>query len=284
MEIENLNKTQILLLTLLTSFVTSIATGIVTVSLLEQAPAGVTQTINRVVERTVEKVVPAQAASVITKETTVIVKEEDVVAQSIEKNFSNIVGVYKKVMGTDGIFSHVFLGWGIVLTSNGFVGTDSDIISDDGLYVLKDASGKVYESEVVDQDESIGVAIVKAVLPEKTTLTAVTFGDVSKLKLGQNVIAFGGKEKLSVSVGVVSALESVERTLEGSTTTETRIGYIDSNIDAPQATHGGPLITIFGEVVGIRAGLENSRFVSERLLRDFLSKNQPSPKTTEVRR
>ena len=38
MDLEHLNKTQIILLTLLVSFVTSIATGIVTVSLLAQAP------------------------------------------------------------------------------------------------------------------------------------------------------------------------------------------------------------------------------------------------------
>ena len=58
MDIEQLNRTQILLLTLLVSFVTSIATGIVTVSLMGQAPHGITQTVNRIFERTVEKVVP----------------------------------------------------------------------------------------------------------------------------------------------------------------------------------------------------------------------------------
>ena len=76
MDIEHLNRTQIILLTLLVSFVTSIATGIVTVTLLAQAPQGVTQTINRVVERTVERVVPDVSKNQIaaTKEVTVVVK------------------------------------------------------------------------------------------------------------------------------------------------------------------------------------------------------------------
>lgn len=55
---EELNKTQLILLALLVSFVTSIATGIVTVTLMDQAPQGVTQTINRVVKKTERIIVP----------------------------------------------------------------------------------------------------------------------------------------------------------------------------------------------------------------------------------
>jgi len=53
MEMEKLNKSQIVLLTLLVSFVTLIATGVVTVSLMDQAPPAIAQTVNRIVERTV---------------------------------------------------------------------------------------------------------------------------------------------------------------------------------------------------------------------------------------
>jgi diacylglycerol kinase len=87
---EDLNKNQIILLTILISFVTSIATGIMTVSLLMEAPVEVTNTINRVVEKTIETVTPEIVNnSKQTKEVvTVVVSEDDKVVSAIEKKFS----------------------------------------------------------------------------------------------------------------------------------------------------------------------------------------------------
>lgn len=63
MDIKDLNKTQLILLALLLSFVTSIATGITTVTLMEQAPSSVTVPINRIIKQTVEKIVPTSTPS-----------------------------------------------------------------------------------------------------------------------------------------------------------------------------------------------------------------------------
>ena len=86
MEIEELSKSQIILLTLLVSFITSIEPGIVTVSLMDQAPPIIAQTVNRVIERTVETVVPKgqTASTVVTQEKTVIVKETDLISQAVK--------------------------------------------------------------------------------------------------------------------------------------------------------------------------------------------------------
>jgi hypothetical protein len=61
MDIKDLNKQQLILLAILLSFVISIATGITTVTLMEQAPSSVTMPITRVVQQTVEKIVPASS-------------------------------------------------------------------------------------------------------------------------------------------------------------------------------------------------------------------------------
>lgn len=60
MDIKDLNKSQLILLAILLSFVISIATGITTVTLMEQAPSSVTVPVTRIVRETVEKVVPGE--------------------------------------------------------------------------------------------------------------------------------------------------------------------------------------------------------------------------------
>src|SRR3954470_13443353 len=99
MDMEHLNKSQIVLLTLLVSFVTSIATGIVTVSLMDQAPTTVAQTVNRVIEHTVEKVVQsAQTAAVAAppqvQEKTVVIKESDLISAAVEHVGPSVVRLY----------------------------------------------------------------------------------------------------------------------------------------------------------------------------------------------
>jgi ABC-type lipoprotein release transport system permease subunit len=63
MDIKDLNKTQLILLTLLITFVVSIATGIVTVSIMQKMPTNATQTINNVIQKTIEKVTTSVPAA-----------------------------------------------------------------------------------------------------------------------------------------------------------------------------------------------------------------------------
>ena len=66
MNIEELSKAQLLLLTVMVNFIVSIATGVLTVSLLDQAPIQVSQGVNRVVERTIQTIAsPIQASNPI---------------------------------------------------------------------------------------------------------------------------------------------------------------------------------------------------------------------------
>ena len=64
MDIKDLTKTQLILLAVLLSFVTSIATGITTVTLMQQAPNAVTVPITQIVRETVETIAPKTANNI----------------------------------------------------------------------------------------------------------------------------------------------------------------------------------------------------------------------------
>lgn len=255
MDIEQLTKTQIILLTLLVSFVTSIATGIVTVTLLDQAPPAVTQTINRIVERTVERIVPdkTQGANVITK--TVVIKENDLITDTIEQNSKNLIRIS---MHTEESSQNTFVGLGVVVSSDGIIATDSSLLLEGFVYTGKLSNGSVYELEIL-QENGGPTALLKIVQDADETVefsAAKISSDLSVLKLGQSVIALGGKNRTNVALGIISSL--IEKDIEvplDSDGDETKIItlllFIETNINEQNVLSGSPLIDIFGEVIGI---------------------------------
>lgn len=244
MDVEELTKSQIILLTLLISFVTSIATGIVTVSLLDQAPPGVTQTINRVVERTIERVVPDTQGAVVQK--TVVVKEEDLITESIENNSRSLVRIYQE---------EVFLGIGFFVSNDGVIATDKTIISEGVEYSVVTYDGKTYTGVVVAE------SFLSISSEEDVEFESVTYADVNSLKLGQTVIALSGKERTSVSMGIVAGFIETEEVIEASEEEEEYtvliLSEIDTSINLQKVIFGSPLINMFGEVVGIHTTESN---------------------------
>src|SRR6478609_5722627 len=114
---EDLTKTQIILLTLLVSFITSIATGIITTSLLATAPPGVTQTIDRVIEHTIESSSPnPTTASPTTVREVTVVKEDDAVTSAIDLGEQSLVRI--EAPGSDGALS--FYALGVIVSQSGF--------------------------------------------------------------------------------------------------------------------------------------------------------------------
>src|SRR3972149_5054775 len=99
MDIKDLNKSQLILLAVLLSFITSIATGITTVTLMQQAPASFTVPVNRIIKQTVEKIQQVEGKTVTQ---TVVVKEEDLVVDAIAKNQWSGFTLSKEVNNLEG--------------------------------------------------------------------------------------------------------------------------------------------------------------------------------------
>ena len=139
MDVKELNKSQLILLAILLSFITSIATGIVTVTLLQQAPISVTTPINRVVQQTVEKITQIEGKPTVQ---TVVVKEEDLVVDAIAKNQSAIFTITKNGMDINGQFGEISAGKGFIVSNNDIIVADAGMVPGNETYFVKNSRGE----------------------------------------------------------------------------------------------------------------------------------------------
>ncbi len=261
MNMEQLSKSQIVLLTLLISFVTSIATGIVTVSLMDQAPPIVSQTVNRIIERTVEKVTPAglAAATAVTQEKTIIIKEADLISQALVRANPSIVRLYTTSTDTP-----AFLALGVVMDASGTIVSDADVFKAGDVAIAELASGSHVRVALTSQDATSAIAYLASAtstLEGKSPVWSPIAISGTHPTLGATVIALAGKSTARVAAGIVTALISSQE--EGPQ-------VIDTDVSESLMLAGSPLITTEGSLLGIRTGVARasspSGFVSASVL------------------
>lgn len=125
MDIKDLNKTQLILLTLLITFVVSIATGIVTVTLMNQMPKSATQTINNVIQKTIEKVTTVQAPA--EDKSGVSLSDSAVLVSVYDKNY--VVATVNPADKDKVVIDPVKpLGQGVIISDSGLVLIESSTL------------------------------------------------------------------------------------------------------------------------------------------------------------
>lgn len=245
---EKLTNTQLILLALLVSFVTSIATGITTITLMQQAPPSVTQPITRIVQKTIERIVPGEAKEVIKIET-IIIKEEDLIVEAIDQNKNNLV-VISGVSDEEGVGEQI-LGRGFVVSADGFIVTDSAIVSETGDYSIV-FRNEVLSIEFITSDEG-GFSLLKIIAPEEglAPLSSAILIGREGLRVGQNVIAIYGPP-IGVSTGIISGfLESVVPPEDEEDEEITILDRIMITVSLSALQSGSIVINRDGEMIGL---------------------------------
>lgn len=241
----SLNTQQIILLCLLVSFVTSIATGITVVSLMQQAPGPVTQTINRVIERTVETVtdkpVVDEIKDLINPEpkkdvVTVVVNQEDQSINAVEKNENSIA---RLVFNNS---SEEFVTLGMVLNQAGDILVDKRMINARTNYKVMYAQG-VYSVKIDNSFGSSDFAIYKINGENPNNFSGANLGDSSSIKLAQSVISLSGSDATSVSVGEVTSLNK---------DSEGNLNSIKTSVNSNNVLSGSVLLNLSGSIIGFR--------------------------------
>ena len=135
------------------------------------------------------------------------------------------------------------VGSGFILTTDGFVMTNAHVVegADEVIVTLTDK--REFKAKIIGADKRTDVAVVKI---EATGLQAVKIGDVSRLKVGEWVMAIGSPFGLdnTVTAGIVSAKQR---------DTGDYLSFIQTDVAINPGNSGGPLINMRGEVVGINS-------------------------------
>jgi S1-C subfamily serine protease len=280
---EDLNRTQLIMLVLLVSFITSLVTGIVTVSLVEQTPSPITQTINKVIEKISPYENKEQAASLVPalipfqNQEEAIIKAVKNVSPSVvsvvaTKDISVIEEYYinpfpglmpdlqipqYRQKGTEK--KQVSSGTGFFISKDGLLLTNKHVVEDtkaEYSVILND--GRKLEAKVLARDPFQDIAIIKVT---GDNFTPIPFGDSDSVNVGQSVIAIGnalGEFRNTVSVGIISGLHR-SVTAEGSLAGPEQLQeLIQTDAAINPGNSGGPLIDLSGKVIGINTAIAQS--------------------------
>lgn len=288
MNLNELNPTQIILLTLLVSFVTSIATGIVTVSLVNQAPPVVTDTIHKVYEKTIETIVPGeQKATIIENNNTIIVSEEDFVIDAVKKNSKSLARIYTYTENKDKEMIKEFIAVGLYISKDGdIVAQKSDFIKEEKL-IEKDLFILVGEQEIklslnknLIENNFLFLKVEK--LEKPITFSSIEIENSDNLKLGQTVIVLGGDESDMLLTGVISNLTrnkiiTTKATEKKEAETKIIVEKIETNLNSTNLMMA--LINLDGKIIGIR--LDNNHFTPINTIQKVFNSATSSLAVTE---
>jgi serine protease Do len=135
------------------------------------------------------------------------------------------------------------VGSGFILSADGYVMTNAHVVdgADEVIVTLTDK--REFKAKIVGADKRTDVAVVKI---EASGLPAVRIGDVSRLKVGEWVMAIGSPFGLenTVTAGIVSAKQR---------DTGDYLPFIQTDVAINPGNSGGPLLNMRGEVVGINS-------------------------------
>lgn len=162
----------------------------------------------------------------------------------------SVVGIINKQnvtsWWTGGTIEQEGSGSGIVISSDGYIVTNSHVIEGASSIEVVLSSGDRYPAMLIGHDVKTDLAVVKI---DVKNLPAAELGKSSDLKVGELAVAIGNPLGLefqgSVTAGVISALNRT-MDVEGRQYT-----LVQTDAAINPGNSGGPLVNRFGQIIGI---------------------------------
>ena len=177
-----------------------------------------------------------------------------------DKCAESVVNISTKIAGINWFLEPMVedggTGSGSIIDKRGYIVTNVHVIQNASEIYVSLSDGTQYEAEIVGQDSESDLAVIKFTPPAGTVLKTISFGDSSKLKVGQKVIAIGNPFGLdrTMTTGIVSGLA---RPVRNSNNRIIR-NMIQTDAAINPGNSGGPLLDTAGRMVGINTMIVSS--------------------------
>src|SRR5271165_5224722 len=144
------------------------------------------------------------------------------------------------------------IGSGVIISPDGYIVTNNHVV--DGATQIRVTMNdrRTFNAKVIGTDKLTDLAVIKI---DGHGLPNIPWGDSSRLRPGQTVLAFGspfGYFQFSVTRGIVSA---VDRPNPYSDDARKPGGFIQTDAAINPGNSGGPLVNAHGQLVGINTFL-----------------------------
>jgi serine protease Do len=140
------------------------------------------------------------------------------------------------------------LGSGFVIDASGLVVTNNHVIAEAEEISVRFPNGKRFKAKLVGRDTKTDLALLK--IDSKEPLPSLTWGDSTKSRVGDWVLAIGNPFGLggSVTAGIISAYG---RDINAGPYDD----FIQTDASINRGNSGGPLFNLDGEIVGINTAI-----------------------------
>jgi serine protease Do len=142
-------------------------------------------------------------------------------------------------------------GSGVIVSAEGIIITNNHVVADaDDLKVVLPSGREEYEAKVIGTDPKTDIAVLRINVGHP--LPAITFGDSSKVEVGDLVLAIGNPFGIgqTVTMGIISA-----RGREMSGNRDSYEDFLQTDAAINPGNSGGALVDATGALIGINAAI-----------------------------
>ncbi|MFH1036838.1 MAG: serine protease [Patescibacteria group bacterium] len=179
----------------------------------------------------------------VTERKEITIQENTALKDAAEKAVKALIGIKTETAGAE-----ILEGTGLVVTSDGLMVTLAELIPQGSDFAFF-AGQEAVSYQILKRDSAENLALVKI---GRTNLSALSFADLNKLKLGERVFLAGiifenGIPREVINEGIVSSFDE---------------NIINTNIREGTKIKGSPLFDIEGNVLGLNYVTSEGKVIS----------------------